>query len=129
MNSIIKHSSAPALFAVWAMACGTEIGKPGDGQEHRAGTPVDPQQLVEELTDSEGLPGESPSDSAKAAGRVYIEYCDRPNNSAGTICRTHDGTLQWPADRDECRRDTTTVCGGPTQTWIICAGKPCYYMD
>ncbi|HET9952851.1 MAG TPA: hypothetical protein VFQ61_00025 [Polyangiaceae bacterium] len=121
-------NSAKILFVLVGLmatitACSAESARTSEASEL---TPVDPTQLA--LSDDPGAPGEDPNLQDKGNGRVYIQYCDRPNNSAGTICRTYDGTINWSTDPDECRRDTQNVCGGPTATWILCAGPNCWYM-
>ena len=128
MNPFAKSASSLTCLMVLLTACGADTSNSGSDATHAAGTVVDPAWLAQKLEGDEGVPGEDAQEQDKGNGRVYIEWCDRPNNNAGTICRTYDGTLQWPADRDECRRDTSTVCGGATADWILCAGQPCYWM-
>lgn len=123
MNHFAKIVCSVTALLSLLSACGAEDGGTPQGAEPQLASP---SELVE--SSDEGVAGEDPNAQDKASGRVYIEFCDRPNNSAGTICRTYDGRLQWPADRDECIRDTRAVCGSARATWLICAGTPCYYM-
>ena len=54
---------------------------------------------------------------ALAADCVFIQWCDQPNSSNGTVCVVRSSAA-WQAHcidqtiLDECNRDAAAVCGG-----------------
>lgn len=63
-----------------------------------------------------------------ARDQVYVEWCDLPNSAMGTICRRYDNNLINYDDIDECRVDSYSVCGRPTNYWHICDRAGCVYL-
>jgi hypothetical protein len=86
-----------------------------DGPDDMGSEGVGPVELGDE-----GIPGEDPDAPRvdKARNCVYVQWCDQPNSSIGTVCRTYRGCTVTEANRQEfyreCDRDVQSVCGGPT---------------
>jgi hypothetical protein len=57
------------------------------------------------------------TEEAIAASCSFIEWCNKPNSSWGTVCVQQGCSYQ--AAYDECIRETYSVCGGPTSTWVF----------
>lgn len=110
----------------------TEDARPRDanGRLLEVGDRIDPALLPAASEDDVGIPGEDPNVRDKAVDRVYIQWCDRPNSSEGTVCRIYDNEFSSDPsinEFDECRRDARRVCGSPVQYFVLYERTGRYY--
>lgn len=53
-------------------------------------------------------------------GCTYVQYCNYPNHSAGTVCRTYPGCGITDGTSTECQQDVRTVCGRASSPLWFC---------
>ena len=64
-------------------------------------------------------------DLSDKAGDSYVQFCNRPNHTDGTICIQHNCSGDRAChDREglayeECRREVRQVCGRASEPWFI----------
>jgi hypothetical protein len=132
---MVHSKFAPALFVSITAAlfgCNTADNRaPGDGPSVEPASTGDAPE-AEEATPGEDDVGEGPTAVALPAGEQIqgvvtgeaiaancsvIQWCNKPDSSWGTVCVQQGCTQQ--AAKDECIRETYSVCGGPVSEWII----------
>ena len=75
-----------------------------------------------------GIPG----DLSDKAGRSYVQWCNDPRASVGTLCRQQGCSgdacfAQEPAAIAECRDEVRRICGSAVQPWFIVMKADGYY--
>jgi len=105
-----------AALAVTLSACGVEPTRdPAPGDDPASVQPADQA--------APGDPGDPASsvtadDSSILANCSIVQFCNVPNSSEGTRCVQQPGCTVVAAE-NECKSETTTVCGSPVATWVF----------